>query len=682
MGNSMNLGEIGYWLAVGSYGLLTALLFTAPLSSLSARLIRMFSALVVLWALANVAMLGGMGLPLVVVLSIELGRNLVLQGALMALLRGPKQWRALLFAPFMRAALGLALIPLLVLVVVGLESNWCRMLIFGGILGQVLLTLFLVEQNFRLLPAHARRPFLPFMVGVGAVLVFDFVLYAEGLLLLTLNSNFWDARGFIWGCAMPALLLTTRRLPSLGVKVFVSRQVVYHSTLLLVAGGYLLVMAAAGYYIRYFGGDWGKVMQIAFMALATALLAAIFFSEAFRRKVKVFIFKNFYANRYDYRVEWLKLNDILHNRSLDERVYLTALRAMAAVARAPCGYLFRRQGEGYTQRASFPEDQPSVFTTAQLVDLFAFCERESWIVDVAEFHAHPSRYRRLTLDVELCRQEGIALFVPIYAGTAVIGLFALGRHPEDPPINFEDRDLFNTVSSQLATYLDLEEANEALTEARQFDAFNRMSAFLLHDLKNIVAQLNLIVLNSKKHKGNPEFIDDSLDTLANAVSKMQRIMQQLKKTDGQPSTVGAPIDLAALLRQAVARQKMLQPEPQLRIGTELRVRADGERLLAVLGNLIQNAQEATAADKAVTVSLNEVAGMAEIVIEDQGIGMSEQFVRDRLFKPFDTTKGNAGMGIGAYEARQFITALDGSFDVDSREGVGTRITLRLPVHRE
>lgn len=679
----MNPGVWGFYLLAAGYLLLTALLFTAPLATSAARLIRLLAGLVVLWGLANVALYqGGDWLDLRAVLTLETARNLALQLMLLALLWSGLCWQRLRAEPLLWLVVALSLLVLLPLWGFGLASSGSRGLVFGGLLSQILLALFLIEQNFRLLPANERRAFLPLMIAVGVVLVFDFVIYAEGLLLLQLNPAFWSARGFIWCLAVPGLLLTARRLPGLSVRVFVSRQVVYHSTLLLVAGGYLLVMAAAGYYIRYFGGDWGRLLQTVFLAAALLLLAAIFFSEPFRRKIKVFIFKHFYANRYDYRVEWLKLNAILQQRQADESVHALALRAMTTVANAPCGQLFSRQGDNLVVRATMGEGCQQPLPNGERRALLQFCEREHWIVDVAELQAHPARYRHLSFDGAASLACGLALWVPIYDAGRVIGMFALGRYSEAPAINFEDRDLFNTVASQLATYLQLEEANEALSEARQFDAFNRMSAFLLHDLKNIVAQLNLIVINARHHKHNPEFIDDSLETLSNAVARMQRIMQQLKKSHNQPSQPLARISLAQLASAAVAAQQHLQPQPLLQLEQDSELLADGERLQVVIANLIQNAQEATANDHQVRVRVAREGEQALLAIRDEGCGMSAQFIRERLFKPFDTTKGNAGMGIGAYEARQLVLAMGGQFEVESREGEGTCITLRLPMQAE
>jgi signal transduction histidine kinase len=99
----------------------------------------------------------------------------------------------------------------------------------------------------------------------------------------------------------------------------------------------------------------------------------------------------------------------------------------------------------------------------------------------------------------------------------------------------------------------------------------------------------------------------------------------------------------------------------------------------VLEHLVQNAQEATAAEGKVELRLGRQQELAVIEIEDSGCGMDTQFIRERLFKPFDTTKGNAGMGVGAYEAREFVLGAGGDIQVSSEPGVGTRFTVTLPL---
>jgi putative PEP-CTERM system histidine kinase len=244
-------------------------------------------------------------------------------------------------------------------------------------------------------------------------------------------------------------------------------------------------------------------------------------------------------------------------------------------------------------------------------------------------------------------------------------------------VNWENLDLLKTVGLQVASYLALNQAGHALAEARQFEGFNRLSAFIIHDLKNLVAQLSLVAKNAARHKHNPAFIDDAVGTIENAVNKMNKLMAQLQNADitGQ----NRRLDLAAELREVVAAKRVGSPVPSLRLEVdEIAVSAEPERLSAVIGHVIQNAQDATPADGSVEVILRESDGQAIVDIRDTGCGMDAEFVKTRLFRPFDSTKGLTGMGIGAYECREVISALGGQVVVDSVPGRGTSFRLLLP----
>ncbi|RCU45171.1 PEP-CTERM system histidine kinase PrsK [Corallincola holothuriorum] len=553
--------------------------------------------------------------------------------------------------------------------------------LFSAHLSLAVVGLMIVEQVFRFGDRQQKWALKPLCLAYGAQFAFDFAMFAEATLFNHLDLMMWVGRGVVFALTVPFLLISARRIKQLSLRIFVSRQVVYHSTLLFGAGLYLLLMAAVGYYIRFFGGEWGTLGQVLFFALALLLLASLFLSESLRRQVQVFITKHFYANRYDYRIEWLKTNQKLAERADDACIYQTALDAMATVAKAPAGILLRRSDRMLSIQAhlgTITAEQAQLIAS-EVIRAEAFCLQSRWIIDLHEFSEHPERYPELTLDVPLLHKYGIKTLVPMIEGEELTGFFALGRLEGEPEINWEDRDLFNTVTHQLATFLSLHEASEALAESKQFDAFNRMSAFLVHDLKNIVAQLNLIVVNAVRHKHNPEFIDDSLDTLTNAVSKMQRIMNQLKQSAPSPES-RRQVALCALLKEQVARHQSQQPQPELSCVTDATIRVDSERFSAIIGNLIQNAQDATDKSGSVTVSLTTNNDWVDICVSDTGSGMSAQFINERLFKPFDTTKGNAGMGIGVYDARQFVQNCGGNLTVQSELGEGSCFTLRLPLH--
>jgi len=216
--------------------------------------------------------------------------------------------------------------------------------------------------------------------------------------------------------------------------------------------------------------------------------------------------------------------------------------------------------------------------------------------------------------------------------------------------------------------------------ARQFESFNRMSTFVVHDLKNLVSQLSLMNANAEKHKHNPEFQADMLETVSLSVQKMKLMLQKLSRTDLQEKPV--PLAVDAVVRQAMAQKAAFVPRPQLEvIDAGLRVLADRERLERVLGHLIQNAIEATPKDGSVTIRLARAGEAVQIEIVDTGEGMSEEFIRERLFKPFESTK-SAGMGIGVFESREYINELGGRLEVSSRPTLGTTFKVILPLYRQ
>jgi putative PEP-CTERM system histidine kinase len=263
------------------------------------------------------------------------------------------------------------------------------------------------------------------------------------------------------------------------------------------------------------------------------------------------------------------------------------------------------------------------------------------------------------------------------------------QRPRSPlKLNWEIIDLLEIAGSQAASNLAQEHAANALMVARQFESFNRMSTFVVHDLKNLVAQLSLMNANAEKHKDNPEFQRDMLETLNHSVQKMKLLLQKLGRTENAAKPLPQAMD--QVVRQAVALKSAFEPRPHLVVEEAgLLVVADRERLERVLGHLIQNAIEATPRDghvmirvgRRVAASENDANDAVEVEIADTGEGMTEEFIRERLFKPFDSTK-SAGMGIGVFESREYITELGGALEVTSEPGLGTTFRVVLPLYLE
>jgi len=547
--------------------------------------------------------------------------------------------------------------------------------------GKVMLTigaLVLIEHLYRATAADKRWAVKYLCLAAGALFVYDFILFSDALLFLGINQTLWDARGYVNALVVPLIAVSAARNPHWSLDVYVSRGVVLHGSALLMAGGYLLLMAAAGFYLRRFGGEWGAVLQAVFLFAAVLLLVALLVSGQLRASLKVFLSKHFFNYRYDYREEWLRFIHTLagSEEPLPERV----IRAMGGIVESPGGQLWLSDGgRQYVAgaRLNWPDREPPALPYDS--QLAAYLRDSQWVVDLDEYRQNPERYTGLVLPEWMIQEPRLWIIVPLMHEEALLGFLLMAHSRAGHSINWEDRDLLKTAGRQAASHLAQMQTLQALAEARQFEAFNRLSAYVIHDLKNLVAQLSLVVSNARRHSDNPAFLKDAIATVENAVNRMNRLMQQLRS--GARVAGAEPLDLVALADEAVSNAAGRTPAPRFTSpGEAIWVLAERERLLSVLHHLIQNAQEATPDTGEVSLSAWSDREQACLEVTDTGNGMDRAFIRERLFRPFDSTKGLTGMGIGVYESREFLRALGGELEVRSEPGRGSTFRLLLPRH--
>jgi putative PEP-CTERM system histidine kinase len=310
-----------------------------------------------------------------------------------------------------------------------------------------------------------------------------------------------------------------------------------------------------------------------------------------------------------------------------------------------------------------------------------FLEIQKWVINLDEYQRDPALYKSLG-DLEMPEWLKAApdawLVAPLILHDSLLGFVVLARSSASHKhFNWEDSDLLKTSGSQAASYLAQHAISQALAEARQFEAFNRVSTYAVHDLKNLISQLSLVVSNAVRHRNNPLFMENVISTVENSVSKMNRLLACLR--DGVQPDTKRMVNLAKLLEEVVHEARGVKPSPVLECRvSDLTVVADRDRLASVMGHVIRNAQEATPEEGRIVVRLQMVNGHAVVEVEDNGCGMDESFIRARLFRPFQTTKGKSGMGIGAHEAREFVRSLGGDIQVQSRPGEGTIFRIQLP----
>lgn len=545
-------------------------------------------------------------------------------------------------------------------------------------LAQSVIGLWLIEQLFRRTNKNARWEIKPLCLGLGMTFAYDFALYANGLLTSIIDSNFLYARGWVTLLTVPLILLTSRRIKNWSARVYVSRDVVYHSTLLIAAGGYLLVMAISGYYIRYAGGNWGSMAQNIFFALSGLMLVSLFLSETLRRNLKVLITKHFYANKYEYRQEWMKFASILEENMASP--YQVALNAMLKPFQCEYGTLATLEGNRLKRQFHYNHTIEEFTSENGLEALAISAIQHRWIVDIDELKKGKAKAPFAYDSQAVSKINTFSYIVPIISSGGINSVVLLSTPKSTHQLNWEDRDLMWAISTQLAFYLNLNHTNQTIAENQQFDTFNRMSAYLTHDLKNILAQLQLLSKNAARHKDNPEFIDDAFETIDSAANRLNKVVTHLRKknTEIQQDETFRPDNI---ISQVCKDRAINSPQPTYRnlCSKEVFLKADKERFSNVIAHLIQNAQDATAADGTISVALSESNNTMIIDIKDTGVGMSEDFIKNRLFKPFDTTKGNSGMGIGAYDAKKLVEKLGGYIEVTSKQNEGTCLSLNILV---
>jgi putative PEP-CTERM system histidine kinase len=415
-----------------------------------------------------------------------------------------------------------------------------------------------------------------------------------------------------------------------------------------------------------------------------AFLGMLVFSGAMRSWLRVFVGKHFFSYRYDYREEWLRFTAMLSSKRSPQEMGEQIVRGLAKMVESPAGSLWTRSGvegaEGgqgeFTQSAAWNHPR-STGSEASDSTLCVFLQEQGWVIDLDEFRASPKRYGALALPTWLLAKPNAWLVVPLLAGDELQGFVVLARPLTPLSINWEVLDLIKTAGRQAAGYLAQMQATEALLEARKFEAFNRMSAFVVHDLKNIVAQLSLMLKNAERLHDNREFQQDMLLTVESSLEKMRRLMLQLRE-GATPPGGSRGVELAPIVRRLAANVKAQGRTLEITELERLATRGHDDRLERVVGHLVQNALDATPADGRVWIQVTRYSGQVQLQVGDTGAGMSEDFVRNQLFRPFNTTK-HSGMGIGSYESFQYIRELGGTLQVDSQPGRGTTITALLPL---
>jgi putative PEP-CTERM system histidine kinase len=528
--------------------------------------------------------------------------------------------------------------------------------------------------------APASRSHIRFaMIGLALMWFYDLNLYTSIYFGSTGTSRLEEWRGVAVALAAPLFALATRKQGNWRVRL--SRAATFQSLSLLAICAYFAVMAILATALRGTGFDWSSALMIGVLACMTVAAMVLIPSARARGWIKLKLAKHLFEHRYDYRAEWLRFTETLglagpEAPPLSERI----VRAFADIVDAPGGLLLVSDGGRGISVATASEwpgagPGPDAFDDAD--DFWAGLEEGGRVLELAALRGGwaSAQDKALRVPKWLLDDPRAWAGIPLLHRTRLVGLVILAAPEFQRQLDWEDLDLLRTAGHQAASSLAEALGQEALSEAQRFEEFNRRFAFILHDIKNLVSQLSLLARNAERHADNPDFRADMVATLKSSVGKMNELLTRLSpQAGGRVQKVEAqalrPILLAAIAGKRRDREVSLLGE------TSVEVMVDANALEQAVGHLLQNALDASSGEP-VTVRVAGDGDAVVITIADKGVGMDGDFIRNRLFQPFASTKPG-GFGIGAFEARSLITAMGGRISVDSRPGRGTTFTILLP----
>lgn len=673
---------VSFSAAALAYGGMTAMLLMSRPTSRRARWLLVASAATTVWAGALSLLLLTGGPSLGTIVALDAGHSFVWTACVVSwfaptpLNAVPRAGRWLLGAS---AAIGLWVL----FAAVAPAAGFAKQSVYPALLLMTLIGFLAIEQVFRTDDRASRRALAWLGFAVGGVFAVDLFAYSHATLANGLTAAVWGTRGLVNAALVPLLLLATKRQPEWERELFVSRRIAFYSASVIGVGCYLLSMAVVAYVIRALGGQWALGLQIVFLFAAVALLFAVLLSADIKARFKVFLVKHFYRNKYDYREEWLRLTDALGVSGETRALAASALRGIARIIGSERGelWLAREHPGPYVWTASLTPEADATPDEAYAEDhpLVRFLATRGWVVDSAQYALEPGRYDGAFGDPAAGALPANAVVVPLDCRGSLLGFVVLERRRELDAFDFEDHDILKTAGRQVATVLAQALAQEQLAETRQFEAMNKLSTFLMHDLKNAITQQELVVVNAQRFSHRPEFVDDAMETIRSAVERMKHVLEQLKGSpDALPATHRA--NVTQVLREVATRCAGHRPVVRMDASAApIWASIEREKLTSALTHLVRNAQDATPPDGSVDVDLAQDGERLSISVIDTGCGMDRAFIRERLFRPFDSTKGAKGMGIGAYQAREDIRAAGGDLRVTSEPGAGTRVLITIPL---
>jgi putative PEP-CTERM system histidine kinase len=555
----------------------------------------------------------------------------------------------------------------------------------GGI-GKAFYTLFLLcliaiiinlEHTIRQSRGDKRLKIRSFILGLGGLCAYLIFLTIQNLLFHKINLSMIPVNSsvFIICTVMMAFSVVYHRL--MDVDLYISRLVIYNSITLFVIGGYFLFVGLISQIFHSLNIIPGYHFEILFLFVTILLFFSVLLSDQVRWKARMLINRHFYRSRYDYRDEWLKfaegLSQKLEINNLVNAI-LNILKDSVGVDKATLWLYDEQTGYFKIVSASSPLERARLKIEQGFLNSMAKKNRPIGI-------DHTSIHGFVLENGDVLERLQPVFVVPLVSGKEIVGLIFLGKKKTGEAFLGDDIDLLRSSAAQITSAIMNAKLSQALINTKELEVFHRFSSFMLHDLKNLVSSLSLLLQNASEHMSNPQFQENILVTIERSVKKMETLIAKLSDRTVIQTLNVKETNLNELVSKVVKRTCMNGLNGKT-VKVDLKdiphIFADREQMEKVVENLLINALEAI--DKDGSIKLQTECHEKKVIfsVSDNGQGMSQDFVANSLFKPFKSGK-KKGFGIGLYQCKNIIEAHQGHIEVETQEGVGTTFKSIIPV---
>ena len=565
------------------------------------------------------------------------------------------------------------------------SSQWVLPLGWSGYLLHILFLIAIVlilanlESTLRASTGTIRWQIKFMIFGLAAVFGVRIFTTSQALLFHSVNASIELFHSIFITLGNLLIVFSLNRLRLLNIDIYLSETMLFRSLTALIAGIYLLTVGILAKLISYFNGHHPFFIEALLVFLALLGLSVILLSNELRQKIKRFVHLHFQRPRYDYRKEWKEFTQRTGSR-LDIEELCSAVVKMVSDTFGVSSvtiWLGEQKEEKLILCCStaFSKFQSQGFGNGgeglKQIIRFAKNQRMPMDVDRSEVNSEMNR--------DFLREARIKYCVSLFVGDEFLGIMTLNNRLTNEEFSIEDLDLLKTIADQAAASIFNLEISERLKQAKEIETIQSMSSFFIHDLKNLASTLSLTMENIPTHFDNPEFRNDALRIMKQSVSKINNMCSHLSMLSQKIELKKVETDLNELINTSlsclngsikISLIQKLQPVPKIAI--------DPEQVQKVITNLLLNANEAVGNGGEIQLATEQRDGWVILSVNDNGCGMSREFMERSLFRPFKTTK-RQGMGIGLYQSKMIVEAHQGRIEVESEEGRGTTFRVFLPL---